>query len=74
VKYSLLYCIIALSLASCNFNKPQSNELVSLTDDVMKHKEGVEIIVEPIQKDPREDFEDKMQKILDPLKTKRRNR
>ena len=74
MKYNYLYCIIALTLASCNFNKPQSNELVSLTDDVLKRKEGIQIIVEPIQKDPREDFEDKMQKLTDPLKTRRRNR
>ena len=68
------YILVALSLASCNFNKPAPDELVSLTDDVLKRKEGVQIIVEPVQKDPREDFEDKMQKIVDPLKTKRRTR
>ena len=44
------YILIALSLASCNFNKPAPDELVSLTDDVLKKNEGVIITVEPVKK------------------------
>jgi hypothetical protein len=45
-----LYELIMSSLTACNFNKQQPDELVSLTDDVFKKNEGVDIQIKPIPK------------------------
>ena len=52
--YTRLYWVIAIfSLPSCNFNKAQPDEMVSLTDEVLKKGEGVEIDVKPLPKEKK---------------------
>lgn len=46
MKWLFFICV----LSGCTlFQKSESDELVALTDDVLKHKEGVNIRIEPIQ-------------------------